>query len=250
MLQLDSMIHRHSYRLVSVGVLAVLWPAIAEVHPSAFAEGMRRFDELKSGEILAGARLLAGGVWLGEEYTNHMSDLALFGAVSAQLDYALRSRWALSMHGSVGRITSRARYSGLTCLSPSEDDGPCTMDMNHFAWWSSLSVGLTKIIGRAPWTITFRGHGGVLLRRHTEVEIFEHGPASDVGTMHPSVNDDMADNAWHIGPLITVSTGIGYMLSPKSSLGLEFEGQISGLYGPAFITSAVVITFSRNLSLN
>ncbi len=244
------MIHRYVYRLMSLWAIVMLWSGTAIAHPNLRELEMRRFDELKTGEVTAGARLLVGGVWLGDEQVDQLSGVAQFGAMAAHVDYALRSRWSLSAYGSVGRLTSRARYDGLACVAPSNDNRPCTMDMNHSAWWSSLSVGLTKSIGEDPWAITLRGHGGILLRRHTDNEIFEHGPASNSEAMHPAVNDDMAEDAWHVGPLITASAGIGYMLSQKSTLGLELETQISGIAGPAFITSAAVISFSRNLSLN
>ncbi|MCG8422116.1 MAG: hypothetical protein MJE77_29690 [Proteobacteria bacterium] len=211
---------------------------------------MSRLDELQVGEVSILGRFIAGGVWLGDEHASAVSNLSPFAAVAFELDYTLRSRWAVSTRWALGRLASSARYDDLTCAQAGA--GPsCRVGMERVAWWSSLSSGVTKTFGIAPLLITLRGHGGILLRRHGDGRIIEQGMSASVMTMRSLVVRQLRDRIWHVSPIVTASVGIGYAVLPTWILGAEAELQASGLFGaPSFITVATVLSITRRLSLD
>ena len=240
------------YRLafVAAACLAVLWPATVNGDPRDRDEEVYRIDDLREGEVFLAGRFIVGGAWLGDGYASDVSNAARFSAVAAELDYTLRSRWALSAYGVVGRLASPALYDGVPCPWADEDTQTCIVDMNRNAWWSSLSGGVTKTFGAAaPWTITLRGYGGILLRRYAEASVTERSVSGDTMTMHGQVLGKMGREAWHLSPLVTANAGMGYALFPDWVVGVEIELQASGLTGPPFATSALVVSITHNLSL-
>ena len=243
---------RSGYRciLVRAAFLAVLWPGAASADSGDHGYVLNRLDELQMGEVSALGRFIAGGAWLGDEHASTVSDLSPFASVAFELDYTLRSRWSVSTRWALGRLAWSARYDDVTCPRSGDPQG-CIADVARFAWWSSLSGGMTKTLGAAPLLIILRGYGGLLLRRHADGRIIDQGMSTGARTTHSAVVGEWAHSAWHVSPLVTASVGFGYAVFPTWVLGAEVELQTSGLLGaPSFFTAATVFTITRRLSLD
>ena len=241
---------RSSYRcmLMRAAFLASLWPAVASADSGNHV--LSRLDELQVGEVSILGRFIAGGVWLGDEHASAVSNLSPFAAVAFELDYTLRSRWAVSTRWALGRLASSARYDDVSCSRVGDGRG-CMVDMERAAWWSSLSGGVTRTIGIAPLVITLRGHGGLLLRRHADGRVIGRRLSLDAMTVRSTVISDITYHEWHISPLVVASVGFGYVVLPTWVIGAEVELQASGLLGaPSFFTAATVFTITRRLSLD
>ncbi len=224
-------------RLAAV-MLVLTSTSYTHAQPNDRSDEVHAIDELIQGEWTVSGHITTGGAWIHDDFADGMSSMAHFISASTVLDYSLAADWSLTSALGFGQLSGHANRQ----YRPYEDIDGWTRHVQFVSWWSSARFGVRKRFDVSFVVVSVDAAGGILVRRHTD--FFEY-----MGIRDNSAHDlnPHAYTDWNVAPTATVNATLTKKIVTSWNAGFGVELQASGMFGPQFMTAALVGTVSHNL---